>query len=61
MDFNFSLTAATTIHAYFSVIDPTTPEKDGYEYVGLEDLSQLNITLLALGTTYFFQTPPFEA
>jgi len=61
MKFGFGLPAGIAIYVYFSVLDPTNPQSNGYEYVGLSDISQLVITLTALGNTYTFQTPPFEA
>jgi hypothetical protein len=61
MKFDFKLTAGKAIHVYFSVLEPTNPQYNGYEYVGLSDISQIIVTLTALGNTYTFQTPPFEA
>lgn len=61
MLFDFGLPANTRIYVKFSVLDPRNLELDGYEYVGTEDLSQLQLTVLAQGTVYTFLTPPFEA
>jgi len=54
MLFNFSLPATTNIHVYFSVEDPRDLSKNGYEYVGTEDMSKLLLTLNASGTLYSF-------
>jgi hypothetical protein len=57
MQFNFAVIAGKPLHVYFSILDPRSPDKNGFMYNGTSDIDKVFVSLTDyLGNKLVFET-----